>query len=173
MELNTDLIEFFKNLIGIALAIIIALVFTFRLVWPKVERTLMKTALLKVKGTDDKATLSHVAIERLLLLTLRMEPKEVLMRHYKDSSSVTELRNACINDVEGEFQYNITQQLYVSQPVWNHIVQLKQVTVDLLANSAGDQQVDDYVSEILQTVAQMEDNVYVATQKMLKNQLNR
>ena len=171
MELNTELVEFFKNLIGIALAIIIALVFVFRLLWPKVERTLMKTALLKAKGHDDKTAFRNAAIERLLLLTLRMEPKEVLMRNYKGNMSVSELKNASINDVENEFQYNITQQLYVSQPVWDHIAKLKQVTVDLLANSAGDQPVDSYVSDILQTVAQMEDNVYVACQQMLKNQL--
>jgi len=172
MELNTELVEFFKNIVGIALAIFIALVFAFRLLWPKVERVLLKIALLKTKGKDDKTAFQNAAIERLLLLTLRMEPKEVLMRNYQSNMTVLELKNAAINDIENEFQYNITQQLYVAQPVWDHIVKLKQITVDLLAKFAGHEQVDSYVAEILKTVAEMENNVYVASQQMLKKQLN-
>ncbi len=174
MNLDPQLIDFFKQLVLLTLAIFAALLLSFRLIWPKIERTLFNMVKYNKPLNSAQEQLKQTAYERLLLFTLRLNPQESLRRNYQSSLSVTEFVRIVIADIESEFQYNSTQQLYVSNPTWESIVKLKQVTIDLLkqqerSSIAG---IDEYIDAVLKEQSGMEVDIYAGMQQLLKKEAN-
>lgn len=177
-----DYIEFFKNLFLIAFGVCAGLILAFRLVWPKIEALIIKTKMLDKKMTDQKGSatgerehLKAGAYERLLLFTGRIEPRNLIARHLEENQNVRTLHLRLIQEVENEFQYNFTQQLYVSADAWEAVRLLKENTVILLnkaLNDATDTQ-EAYAEEVLKFLSTLRPDPYQTAQLILKQEANR
>ncbi|MGJ1431761.1 hypothetical protein ACR79M_09320 [Sphingobacterium spiritivorum] len=177
-----DYIEFFKNLFLIAFGVCAGLILAFRLVWPKIEALIIKTKMLNKKMSDQKGSaigerehLKAGAYERLLLFTGRIEPRNLIARHLEENQNVRTLHLRLIQEVENEFQYNFTQQLYVSADAWEAVRLLKENTVILLnkaLNDATDTQ-EAYAEEVLKFLSTLRPDPYQTAQLILKQEANR
>lgn len=67
----------------------------------------------------------YQAYERLTLLLERMHPSQVVARNAPGSQSARTYVNQLTVDIDTEFQYNLTQQIYVSADIWQLILQVK------------------------------------------------
>ena len=65
------------------------------------------------------------AYERMILFLERISPSVLLRRVPKESKSVIDYRLYLLNSVQNEYEHNITQQMYLSETLWNHIVENK------------------------------------------------
>lgn len=173
MEFTT----FISQLLAIALGVLLALVFTFYIIWPKIENLLFKINSLQQHKSvlKNKQQLHFAAYERLLLFTYRISPKEVMLRNHQGATNLDNFKQAIIADIENEFHHNFTQQLYVSDVAWKLVKDLKENTLALFRNTAyslgEDVTLEQYIDSILKHIQLQEVNPYEATQVLLKREM--
>jgi hypothetical protein len=61
------------------------------------------------------------AHERLLMLLERLSPDALVLRLRRPNTTNADLHRELIAAVRSEFEHNLSQQMYVSQEVWNAI----------------------------------------------------
>lgn len=72
------------------------------------------------------------ACERLILLCERISIANLISRLRTEGASVNDLRLAMLIAIQQEFEHNITQQLYVSENLWNIIILSRNNTADIV-----------------------------------------
>ena len=173
-----EFVELLKQVFIVAFGVLVALVLTFFIIWPKVESFLVKLSHHKKNKEllKNSQQLKFTAYERLILFTLRISPYQVMLRHHNTTLPVNQFKQLVVQDIENEFQHNFTQQLYISDAAWTVIKELKENTISLFNNSSNilkhDASIDDYVSLILKHVNELEVNPYEAAQTILKKELS-
>jgi hypothetical protein len=122
----------------------------------------LQTFLLQNKKGRDQITLPMrlQAYERLTLLCERIEFDDLILRLKSPGSSAGELHAALLVAIQQEYEHNLTQQLYISEELWNILVLAKNKTMDLLslaAQSLSPQaSADEYVKKLFELVAKEE-----------------
>lgn len=91
-------------------------------------------------GATDENTrrMQLAAYERLVLLIDRISLQNLLTRVSKPGISSKELQQLLIENIKQEFDYNVTQQIYVSANAWKAVKNLKeqnQLTVNQIAHA--------------------------------------
>ena len=89
------------------------------------------------KENASALTMQLQAYERLLILVDRIALPNVITRVNQPASSAREMQLLLTQNIRSEFDYNITQQIYVSQEAWNSIKNLKEqnlLIINQLAN---------------------------------------
>lgn len=81
--------------------------------------------------TDTRA-LRLQAYERLVLLTERIALPNLISRVASPGLSAYEMKIGLIEQIKQEFDYNSTQQLYVSEIAWDSIRNLKEQNIALI-----------------------------------------
>ncbi|OWY25285.1 hypothetical protein C7N43_18360 [Sphingobacteriales bacterium UPWRP_1] len=70
------------------------------------------------KRAQDTLPVRLQAYERLSLYLERMHPQALIQRTREENMTAPEMQMALITTIRTEFEYNITQQIYVSSEVW-------------------------------------------------------
>lgn len=172
-----DYVEFFSKLFVLTFGILAGIVLAFRIIWPKVENYLLKLNAINFNRAQTKEALRlrFAAYERLLLLVHRIHPLQVLLRYKGQASTVAQLRRLAVEDIEGEFQHNVTQQLYVADSSWTAVKELKESTVSLLRNVGADLSADAPAQEFFVVAAKyiegLDKDPYADVQSLLKEDL--
>jgi len=173
-----NFIDFFSGLFQITFAVFAGLLIAFKLAWPKIEGFGLKMhALSKNKDLQkENLQLKVNAYERLLILSNRMEPRQLLLRNAAGHNSARQLNQVLLAELEQKFQHNFSQQLYVSDVAWATVRDLKENTSKLLNNilkvGGNDDSADNYMARILQFMEQAEEKPYELAQKTLKRELS-
>lgn len=97
------------------------------------QRKEAKLALEDRKKAEDQDTtqvsstkqLQLQAYERLILLADRIALPNLVARLNTPGLSARELQAVLIQNIKGEFEYNVTQQMYVTQEAWDAVRNLK------------------------------------------------
>lgn len=76
--------------------------------------------------TYETTPLRLQAYERLVLLTERIALPQLINRLYQPGYSALEMKQVLIENIRQEFEYNSTQQLYVSPIAWDAVKNLKE-----------------------------------------------
>ena len=66
------------------------------------------------------------AYERLILLVDRIALPNIIARLGKESMSAREMQHLLVQNIREEFDYNITQQIYVTPEAWSAVKNLKE-----------------------------------------------
>jgi hypothetical protein len=77
------------------------------------------------------------AYERMTILCERIGLNNLLGRLPINQLSATELQNLMIQSIKTEFEYNVSQQLYVSQAAWDGIKNLKEQNIFIINELAS------------------------------------
>ncbi|MFV0392098.1 MAG: hypothetical protein ACK5KP_09495 [Paludibacteraceae bacterium] len=78
------------------------------------------------------------AYERLALFLERINPNNMLVNKFEGSGNCIEFQTAILNDIRREFEHNASQQIYVSEMLWEEIEEVRDDLVQLI-NSAATQ----------------------------------
>lgn len=99
-----------------------------------------RVALLEQRQEATKMTLPLrlQAYERLTILCDRVSVTNVLLRVRSAGMTAGDLRGAMMLTVSQEFDHNTSQQLYVSDTLWQIISLAKNDTLAILANTVPD-----------------------------------
>lgn len=91
--------------------------------------------------TDTAQTLLNLkllAYERIILFIERMKPDSLIPRTLTPSLSGKEYQLSLINEIRREFEYNLSQQLYLSENAWTVTVNYEDSIITLINSASAD-----------------------------------
>lgn len=72
------------------------------------------------------------AYERLVLFVERISPRFILQRIYDSSMTVADFQYALTFTINSEFEHNLSQQIYISQGVWETVKNVKEQELNMV-----------------------------------------
>ena len=94
------------------------------------------------------------AYERLILFLERIEPVSMINRLELHNQSIDFIISSLIKNIVVEYEYNMSQQIYVSDNLWKSIELIKNKIINNISNKSkllsNDSSVDDLVRELLE-----------------------
>ncbi|MDT3404152.1 DUF7935 family protein [Mucilaginibacter terrae] len=148
----------------------------FYLIKPYLDKN-ERLQVLELKKSADNQTLPLrlQAYERITLLIERINPASLLLRVGSAGLSSAELHHLAVQEVNNEYQHNITQQVYVSSRAWAVVRRLKDDTIGLLNTTYRSLPPDSAAIELsralLTHLSQVENNPYEVAASMIHKDL--
>lgn len=115
------------------------------------------------------------AYERLALFLERISPSKILVRVKPTGNNSTNYQNKLIQNIEQEFEHNLTQQIYVTDKCWNAIVTSKNALIQIIRASAADKEIENATQlreKIIQDSLKNESPTNIAV-SFLKNEVKK
>jgi hypothetical protein len=81
---------------------------------------------------DTTVRLRLQAYERLVLFIERIHPRALVPRVYQTGMNVAELHAVLMYTIKSEFEHNLTQQIYVTTPVWKTVMTVKEQELNMI-----------------------------------------
>lgn len=98
--------------------------------------------LLKKDMQVNAMPLRLQAYERMALFLERVTPSKLLIRISPISSSKGDYESLLIQNIEQEFEHNLSQQIYVSDKCWSIITASKNATIQLIRKASLSDKID-------------------------------
>ena len=131
--------EFFLDILKLTLPAVIVGATAYLLLKALLEeRQRMDRALLRNDAQKITLPLRLAAYERLMLLCDRADIANTMLRVQMPNMKVRELRGVLLVAINQEFEHNVSQQLYVSDTLWQIIRAAKNNTLALVTMTASD-----------------------------------
>jgi hypothetical protein len=100
------------------------------LVWLITEFSGMKTSIKERTGINNETIkLRLQAYERLTLLVERISLQNLISRIPNAGVSAKQMQHALVDAIKTEYEYNISQQVYVSPETWRAVNNLKEQNI--------------------------------------------
>jgi hypothetical protein len=109
---------------------------------------------------DSVVRLKLHAYERLMLFCERIEMKNLVGRLHQSSMKAKDLKAALIVTVHQEFEYNLSQQLYVSSQLWQIVELAKSQMIEIITHVGATVKEDAPATDLSNTLL-----AYFETQK--------
>lgn len=124
------------TIIIVACLALIAIVFVSKMF---TERTLKAQALDNGKAAKSiSLPLRLQAYERMALYLERIEPNQLVMRIHAPGLTIAQEQNLLLTAIRSEFEHNLSQQIYISNDVWNKICDAKNDIIEII-NTVAEQ----------------------------------
>jgi hypothetical protein len=110
----------------------------FFLLWYYLKKT--KREIPVVSPSSDKNVLVPLrlqAYERFVLFLERIHPSNLVMRLNNPDLTATQLQSLVVRTIREEFDYNLSQQLYIGGSLWEMIKNAKEETIAMVNQSAS------------------------------------
>lgn len=118
--------------------LILILILLLGFIWILTEFSGMKKQLEEHKNNDpDTLKLRLQAYERITLLTERIALQNLLSRHTNAGLSCRQMQMTLIDSIKQEYEYNMSQQIYVSTEVWRAVNNLKEQNIYIINQLAS------------------------------------
>ncbi|MBE0648922.1 MAG: hypothetical protein IH596_14215 [Bacteroidales bacterium] len=131
-----DLIKIFLQALFFLALVLTAIWFYFRL-RPNPANTYTLPVVDPANNKEVVHTLRLQACERLVLFLERITPNNLLLRVNTPDMSALQLQVALIRTVREEFEYNLSQQLYLTTETWELIRNAKEETIRQINTAAS------------------------------------
>lgn len=93
----------------------------------------LKTDILSLKGNNTEGSQMKLqALERLSLFAERSGLKNLVERLNDGQKSAAEMHHLLTETLRSEYEYNMTQQIYVSPEVWHAVTRLKDQNIYII-----------------------------------------
>lgn len=116
------------------------------------------------------------AYERITLFIERLDPSQLLVRLQSNGMAASELQALVLSEIRAEYQHNITQQLYVSEPAWLLVKSLRDETISMINHAMkalpADAAAIDLSRLILKHMAELgEENPYGNALRLIRSEM--
>ncbi len=135
-----------------------------------------RNRLMNFKNEQSKTLLpiQLQAYERCILLLERVSLDQLVVRVFRPELSVNQLKQALIQELQAEFNHNVSQQLYISAQSWELIQQIKQELLGLINITARELDADgsgfDLSKNIIEKVSMLSEDPTSRGLKFLKKE---
>lgn len=106
---------------------------------------------LKTQNTIDLQALKLQAFERLIILIERIDLKKLVLRINPTSEDKVLYQINLITHLEQEFDYNVSQQVYVSNELWQILIQTKNDIMALIQTTSANPNISN-ATQLRQTL---------------------
>ncbi len=88
----------------------------------------------KQKSNEVALPIRLRAYERLTLLLNRLEPRNLFLEQEEIFKNAFELKNDLIKRINNEYNHNVSQQIYVSEILWEELNDVKHNLIELITS---------------------------------------
>jgi hypothetical protein len=118
--------------------IILFLVLLLAFIWLLTEFSSLKKEIGEKKNSEPETLrLRLQAYERITLLTERIALQNLLSRNTNSGLTCRQMQMTLIDSIKQEYDYNISQQIYVSPEVWRVVNNLKEQNIYIINQLAS------------------------------------
>ena len=118
--------------------LILLLVLLLTIVWVLTEMSSLKREMSEKKSYEPETLrLRLQAYERITLLAERIALQNLLSRNNNAGLTCRQMQATLIDSIRQEYDYNISQQIYVSTEVWRAINNLKEQNIYIINQLAS------------------------------------
>ncbi len=112
--------------------------FFIAIAWLLAEFKGMKDEIRERLGINNETIkLRLQAYERLTLYTERAALKNLVVRMHTENTSARDFQLALMQTLNSEYEYNVSQQIYVSPELWKAITKLRDQNIFIINQVAG------------------------------------
>lgn len=144
--------EILKYTIPAFVVLIVVLPLIYQLL--KAEREKRETEIKKA-GLPVITTTRLRAYERLTLLLERMNPNNMLVNNTEPNQTCLELQTNLLTNIRREFEHNSSQQIYVSEILWEEIDDARENLIQLINTSAAQCKADEPASKLATIIVEV------------------
>jgi diphthamide synthase (EF-2-diphthine--ammonia ligase) len=87
---------------------------------------------LRMKNVEVVLPIRLQAYERICLLLERLTPSNLLVRVSSAGQTAGDYQRALLSEIRNEFNHNVSQQIYMSDPAWVMVKRAKEDIVTLI-----------------------------------------
>lgn len=119
--------------------------------------------------------LKLLAYERMILFVERMKPDSLIPRTLSVSLTCREYQQQLLGEIRKEFEYNLSQQLYLSDNTWTVATNFKNNIITLVNTAAADCEPEKPASELAKKILEEYISSDINTDlilKMIKSDIN-
>ena len=133
------LIEFIKILVPASVVLYAAYLLVRMFIQREIE--LKK---LEVRGRSIESVLPNrlQAYERMTLFLERISPQNLLVRLNAPGLPAREFHQLLLSEIRNEYNHNASQQVYMSEEVWNRIKNAKEDLIVVINDSASEMKME-------------------------------
>lgn len=102
-----------------------------------VNETERKRLAIFQEGLGKTMMLRLQAYERLSIFTERIHPRSLISRLYDTDLTNQQFHLILIQNIQQEFEHNLSQQIYVSNQVWKTVATVKEQEMAMINNIGG------------------------------------
>lgn len=117
------------------------------------------------------------AYERLTLLLERTKPTTMLLNKVEPDMNCLDLHRILLNDIRREFEHNVSQQIYISNEVWELIKNAHENMLQLVnicaSQCRGDEPATKLAEMIIQIYNNKEETALATAEQALKEEVKR
>lgn len=126
------------SIFEIILVVIMAVVLLIS-IWNMVEITAVKNLVRsEEKPTDPEALkLQLQAYERMTILSERISLQNLLSRVPNEGLSSREMQLSLIENIRQEYEYNVSQQIYIRPEIWKAVDNMKEQNIYIINQLAS------------------------------------
>lgn len=95
------------------------------------------------------------AYERIILFLERISPANLVMRVNKPEMNALQLQSALVKSIREEYEYNLSQQLYISPKAWEMVKNAKEETIRLINIAAGKTEENTHSAELVRILFEL------------------
>lgn len=144
---NNDLILYG----GILAAVVVVVVYLIS--WKREKDSLNKPA--QEPASPGSLNLKLGAYERLVLLTERISLPSLISRIPAGDLTVRQLQGVLVDQIKTEFDYNLSQQIYVAPQAWQAVSNLKEQNIFIINKVAENLQPGDRGVELSKLILEL------------------
>lgn len=96
--------------------------------------------------------LKFLAYERIVLLIERLKPDSLIPRTLSSTLSCKEYQLLLLSSIRQEFEYNLSQQLYLSENAWSVTVNFKDHIITLINSAAAECAPSDNANQLAKRI---------------------
>ncbi|NOS91382.1 MAG: hypothetical protein HOP30_05640 [Cyclobacteriaceae bacterium] len=146
------LLEFGKLLIPAA----IVLYAVYLMVRSFIQREIdLKKLEVRSRSIETILPVRMQAYERMVLFLERISPQNLLIRLNNPGLSARDFQKILLDEVRNEYNHNVSQQVYMSEEVWNQIKNAKEDLIILINEAAGQMPANASSIDLAKQVFQM------------------
>lgn len=102
--------------------------------------------------TQTLLNLKLLAYERIILFIERMKPDSLIPRTLSPALKSKEYQILLINEIRREFEYNLSQQLYLSEDAWMATTSFKDNIITLINTASSNCEPDHSATELAKKI---------------------
>jgi hypothetical protein len=134
-----DALNLFLDIIKYVLPAIVVFFTAYFILKNQSDENLAKMRLeLRQQSQNQISPVKLQAYERLVLFLERISPQQLILSDNQPGISATALRFTMLGHIQQEFNYNLSQQVYISNQAWNVIRVVKEQVIALINNCASE-----------------------------------
>jgi hypothetical protein len=128
------LIEFGKILIPASLVLYAVYLMVRSFIAREIE---LKKLEVRTRSIETILPARLQAYERITLFLERISPQNLLIRLNNPGFNARDFQKVLLDEIRSEYNHNVSQQVYMSEEVWNQVRNAKEDLIMLINEAAG------------------------------------